>query len=233
MLLRYLDLLQHDPASYLILVGLTVLSVVIAVTIHEFSHAAIASSLGDHTARHQGRVSLNPVRHLDPAGSLLFLVAGFGWGKPVPVNPYRLAHGGIGETMVSAAGPLSNLATAFLMAVPIKLGVVDYYGFGMGSIMNLKSGSMGDFVAATLGMTVLFNLVLAVFNLIPLSPLDGSRVLGGLIPSRSRESYERFQRFGPVVLVGLIMLDFLIDFSILGTIISRPVNFLFSLAVGG
>ena len=222
MLLIYGRLILDDPVRFLIVVGIAALSVVIAVTVHEFSHALVANSLGDPTARDQGRVSLNPLRHLDPGGSLLFLVAGFGWGKPVPVNQHRLAHGVTGMTLVAAAGPFSNLATAFLLAVPIKLGMVD-----------LSAGGSQELLAEALWLTVRFNLLLAIFNLIPLAPLDGSRVLGGLIPREYIRSYDQFQRYGPVVLVGLIMLDFMLDFSILGAIIIPPVRFLTSLAMGG
>ena len=222
MLLVYGRLLWDDPARFLLLIGLTALSVVIAVTVHEFSHAFVANSLGDPTARRQGRVSLNPLKHLDPAGSILFLVAGFGWGKPVPVDEHRLAHGTTGMTLVAAAGPLSNLTTAFLLAVPIRVGLVE-----------LSPVGSQELLADVLKLTVTFNLLLAIFNLVPLAPLDGSRVLGGLIPREYVRGYERLQKYGPVVLVGLIMLDYMIGFSILGSIIVPPVSFLNRLALGG
>ena len=233
MLISSRQLLLDDPVSFVILVALTALALVIAVTVHEFSHAIVASMLGDQTARHQGRVSLNPLRHLDPGGSLMFLVAGFGWGKPVPVNEHRLAHGMTGVSLVAGAGPVSNLVTAFLLAVPIKLGLVDVRIFRLDWVADVKGGGVEEFAAAILGLTILFNFLLAIFNLIPLAPLDGSRVLSGFIPSRHLRSYEQFQRYGPVLLVLVVMLDYVLGLGILWTIIGPPVRLLTSLAMGG
>ena len=122
MLLGSYSLLADDPSGFVRLAALVFLSLVVAITIHEFSHALVANGLGDDTARRLGRLSLNPKRHLDPMGTMMMLVAGFGWGKPVPVNPNRLAHGQRGTALVAAAGPLSNLMLAFLLAIPFKLG---------------------------------------------------------------------------------------------------------------
>ena len=121
MLLASYELLLDDPASFLRLAVLVALSLVVAVTVHEFSHALVANSLGDNTAKHQGRLTLNPVKHLDPSGTLMMLVAGFGWGKPVPVNPHRLAHGVSGTSLVAAAGPFSNLLVALPLAIPLPV----------------------------------------------------------------------------------------------------------------
>ena len=137
MLLRHYHLLPGEPLTFLILVGLGVLALTVAITIHEFSHTLVANGLGDTTAKDQGRLSLNPLKHLDPVGTVMILLAGFGWGKPVPVNPDRLAHGAMGTTLVAAAGPLSNLMVAFLLAVPIKLGILD---FSLPSFKNLDKG---------------------------------------------------------------------------------------------
>ena len=110
MLLRNFHLLPGEPLTFLALVGFGMIALVVAITIHEFSHTLVANGLGDSTAKNQGRLSLNPIRHLDPVGTVMILMAGFGWGKPVPVDQHRLALGPKGMTLVAAAGPLSNLS---------------------------------------------------------------------------------------------------------------------------
>ena len=232
MVLRSLPLLLDDPVSFLLLVALTALALVVAVTVHEFSHALVASGLGDNTAKHLGRLTLNPLKHLDPAGSLMFLAAGFGWGKPVPVNERRLAHGLTGTSLVAGAGPLSNLVTGFLFAIPIKLGIVENRIFRLDWITDLKSGGPGEYLSVILSLMILFNLLLGVFNLIPLAPLDGSKVLGGLIPRDRVASYAQFQRYGPVLLVGIIMMDYMLGLGILWRVIGPVVVGLTSIATG-
>ena len=150
MLLGSLDLLLNDPASFVRLAVLVVFAVVTALTVHEFSHALVAAGLGDNTARRLGRLSLNPIKHLDPAGAALFLVAGFGWAKPVPVDVHSLARGNFGMALVAAAGPLSNLMLAFLVAVPIKLGLLGWGGPSLGRATYVMSARASD-IASIVG----------------------------------------------------------------------------------
>ena len=232
MLLGSFQLLQDDPTAFLRLTVLVVISLVGAITIHEFSHALVASGLGDNTARHLGRLSLNPRRHLDPMGTLMLLLAGFGWGKPVPVNEHRLAHGPKGTALVAAAGPLSNLMLAFLLAIPIKLGLLTWGPLSPDRIAYVMTGGFRASLADIVGMSILFNLLLAVFNLIPLAPLDGSKVMGGLIPRERAAAYATLERNGPVILVGIIMLDYMFGFGILWGIISPVVELLTTVATG-
>lgn len=232
MLLGSLPLLLEDPASYLRLAVLVILSLIVAVTVHEFSHALVANGLGDSTAKHQGRLSLNPMRHLDPGGTLMMLLAGFGWGKPVPVNPRYLAHEATGTSLVAAAGPISNLLVAFLFALPIKLGLLDSTGPGLNQVTVVMTGGLLPGLSDILGLMIFFNLLLAVFNLIPLAPLDGSRVLEGFIPRHRAASYANFQRYGPVLLVGIVIIDYALGLGILWLVIGPAVRGLTSLATG-
>ena len=232
MLLASYEQLLSDPANFVRLAALVALSLVVAVTVHEFSHALVANGLGDSTAKHQGRLTLNPVKHLDPGGTLMMLVAGFGWGKPVPVNPRQLAHGASGTSLVAAAGPFSNLIVAFLLAIPIQLGLLDYAGPGLNPVAALVTDGFLFRLSEMLSLIIFFNLILAVFNLIPLAPLDGSRVLEAFIPRHRANSYARFQRYGPVLLVGIIMLDFAFGLGILRSVIGPVVAGLTSIATG-
>jgi len=232
MLLRHYHLLPGEPLTFLILVGLGVLALTVAITIHEFSHTLVANGLGDSTAKDQGRLSLNPLKHLDPVGTVMILLAGFGWGKPVPVNPQNLAHGSMGTTLVAAAGPLSNLMVAFLLAVPIKLGILDFTGIQFYSMRDLISGGSLNLPSAAVTLMIILNLFLAVFNLIPLSPLDGSRILEGFIPRENSAAYAKIQRYGPVILIAVIMIDYMSSFSILGTLMGPVVEVLLTIAVG-
>ena len=181
-----------------------IVGVLIAIDVHECCHAWVASAMGDPTARQRGRVSLNPIVHLDPLGTLMILITAFagfgiGWGKPVPVDPYRLKYGPrLGMGIVSFAGPAANLITAGLLAVPVRMGTLVLPGL----------------VLELLFIICLVNIGLAVFNLLPLPPLDGYGVLMGILatikaPWAYRWSYTigRYERYGPLILLLIIIAD--------------------------
>jgi len=233
MLLGSYELLLNDPPGFLRLAVLVALALVVAITVHECSHALIASHLGDNTARQMGRLTLNPLKHLDPSGTVLMLVAGFGWGKPVPVNQQRLRNGRVGMALVAGAGPLSNLVVAFLLAIPFKLGALHWSGPGLNQITRVMTGGLQEGLSDILGMMIFFNLLLAVFNLIPLFPLDGSKVLPGLLPRGLAAAYSRLERYGPLLLVALVMLDLLSGLGVLWAVMGPAVRGLEAAAVGG
>ena len=215
MILQYLDSFLKDPFSTLLSLSLVLLSILVAVTIHEFSHAFASNKLGDTTAKSLGRLTLNPKSHLDPLGSLLFLFVGFGWGKPVPVDIYRIKKVPplLGMSMVSFAGPASNLATAILIGFCLKKLALE---FGLSDIW------------IELGFTfVQISLVLAVFNLVPLPPLDGYKVILGILPKGLSMQYSGLERYGPFALIILFLIDMTVPgVSILSTLIGEPVKIL-------
>ncbi len=164
-----------------------------AITIHEFAHGYVAHRLGDPTPGAQGRLTLNPLAHLDPIGGLMLLLFRFGWAKPVPVNPLYFKDQRKGMILVAIAGPLANVSSAFVFyhllrwVMPVFAGVPFSYGIQMFLLVNVQ-----------------LNLGLAAFNLLPFPPLDGSKVVTGLLPPRLAYSYQRFSQYGPFVLMVLL-----------------------------
>lgn len=214
----------------LILVPLiSLLSLVLGITVHEFSHAWSAYMLGDSTARYQGRLTLNPIVHFDPIGGLMILVSsltgfGFGWGKPVPVNPTYLRFGPrVGMAITAFAGPFSNIVLATLFGAPLRV-----------------TNALPPLVSAILFTVASTNIALAVFNLLPLHPLDGFSVLRGALSTiRTRWAYEassvmdRMIALGPILFMGVLFLDqALPGRSILWTILWPPYRLLMWLATG-
>lgn len=168
------------------------LALVLILTVHEFSHAWVASRLGDPTAEREGRVSLNPLRHLDLLGTLMLFIAGIGWGKPVPVNPRNFKHPHRDEAITAFAGPFANLMMAIVAAIPVS-----YLPEGAG-VDELKA-----FCSAVLDLS----LVLFLFNMLPFPPLDGSKFLTIFVPKRFRPAYEIFlQKATPYFLI-LVVAD--------------------------
>ena len=178
------------------IIGLAI-ALVAGITFHEFSHAASADALGDHRPRALGRVSLNPARHIEPMGAILFLIAGFGWGRPVPVNAYALRPGRIGMAYVAAAGPIANLVLA--VAVAALFRVADLAG-----LLGIGSG----FVFVVLASTVFYNVVLALFNLLPIPPLDGYNLVLPFLPPRLAFRVQRYAPYGILVLLLLVFLSY-------------------------
>ena len=166
-------------------------ALVVGITFHEFSHAFVADQLGDHRPRALGRVSLNPVAHIDPVGALVFVIAGFGWGKPVPVNVYALRPGRVGMAIVAAAGPIANVAVAVVAATLYRV---------------LELLGAGDFVLGVGFWVVYFNLVLAIFNLIPIPPLDGYNAVLAFLPPRTAFVVQRYAPYGIILLLLLVLL---------------------------
>jgi Zn-dependent protease len=176
----------EDPVGFIAFV----IAIVLGITVHEFMHAYAAQRLGDDTARLLGRLSLNPMAHLDPFGTLLLVLAGFGYGKPVPFNESRLRTT-LGVTFVALAGPIANIALAALCAIPLRFGAASLLGGAYEEI---------------LGAIVLWNCVLAIFNLIPIPPLDGANVVYGLLPPRQQYSWRTYQQYGPFLLLAILLL---------------------------
>lgn len=173
------------------------IAIIVGLTIHEFSHAFVANYLGDPTAKYAGRLSLNPIRHLDPLGTVLLVIFvftlgfGFGWGKPVPVNPYNLKHR-YGELLVSLAGPFSNFLLSILTI--LLLAILP---------PSLTAGWSQDFFKLFYAI-VLVNVMLGVFNLLPIPPLDGSKVLFDLLPAGNTELRNSLEKYGIIILLVVI-----------------------------
>ncbi|MCL5256835.1 MAG: site-2 protease family protein [Chloroflexi bacterium] len=211
---------QFDPISILA----TLIALIVGISVHEFSHAWSANALGDPTARQMGRLSLNPMRHFDPVGFFMLLLLAFGffgiaWGRPVPINPYRLRGGRRGVALTSLAGPISNLFVAGVFAVPLRFVL-------SGQIQ------MADNLATLLVALVSFNILLAAFNLIPIPPLDGFGVLEGIVPNYWVPVLEPIRQYGVPILLGLIFLGPLLHINVLGTVIT-PIHNLFMSAFLG
>ena len=191
-----------------------------ALSFHEFAHAWMASKCGDNTAARMGRLTLNPMAHLDVMGSLMILFVGFGWAKPVPVDSRNLRDPRKDMMKVAAAGPLSNLLLAMLAGMAWRL---------LGGINFLLDT---NFPVLIFYFTQI-NIALAVFNLIPVSPLDGSQIFSGYLMKTNPELALKIQSYGPQVLLGLILFGYVTGFSILWLIMKPFVNFFMLLFIGG
>jgi Zn-dependent protease len=192
-----------------ITIAAVLVALVVGITFHEFSHAFVADQLGDHRPRALGRVSLNPADHIDPMGALMFVLVGFGWGKPVPVNMGALRPGRIGMSWVSAAGPLANLAVAVALAVVFR-------------VLAIAAPSLpvaGEF----LSLGVYFNLALALFNLLPIPPLDGYNFALGILPPRQAIQLQQYARYGMIALLVLVLASYTLPGG-------GPLGWLFDLA---
>ena len=213
MLLWNLRLLIDDPAAFFLLIAIVGFSLLIAITLHEFSHALMANRLGDPTAKRLGRLSLNPIRHLDPLGTLMLFLVGFGWGKPVPINPnYFRMNPRRGMAISALAGPLSNFALAALLGVLVRVGVVDWHSPWSWPFYPFASWDASWVAADIIGYVILLNLILGVFNLIPIPPLDGFNIAVGILPRRQAEAMARLQQYGPLLLLLLVFLGYFTGF---------------------
>jgi Zn-dependent protease len=198
-----------------------IITLIVAFTIHEFSHAWTADQLGDSTPRQNGRLTLNPLAHLDVIGSLMLLITGFGWAKPVPVNDYSLRRRSpAGMMIVSVAGPLSNLMLAILAAIPFKLGLLNL-GYSTGTFIPDPSFLLQEFI--------FINLILLFFNLIPIFPLDGEKVAEYFLPPSGQDTLARLRPYGPMILMALLFLLPIAGINIFSWLVGWPANRVFTL----
>ena len=202
-------LFRLDPQILILLIP----ALVFSLSVHEFSHGIIAYYYGDDTAYRSGRLTLNPLKHLDPIGSLMLLFVGFGYAKPVPVNPSNLRNPRTDIIKVAAAGPISNLVLGFLGTF---LFYFLYYFI-----------SMNDNVQIFLRIFIQINIYLAIFNLIPIHPLDGGQIFGSIMSKYNPDLAQKINYYGPRILMGIIFIGLLSGFSIIG-IILEPLYMLVS-----
>jgi Zn-dependent protease len=189
-----IDLLFSDPARFVQQLLLLIPAFLVAVTVHELAHGLVADRLGDPTARRQGRLTLNPLPHIDPLGAIAFLLAGFGWAKPVPVNASNLKRPVRDMAWIAAAGPISNFLIAFVALVSLALVP-----------RGLASPFLVEPLAGILIAVFRFNLVLGIFNLIPLPPLDGGHFLPYFLRRGSWSLLHQLEQYGPFILLLLVM----------------------------
>ncbi len=189
-----------------------------ALSFHEFAHAWMASRCGDDTAARMGRLTLNPMAHLDVMGSLMILFVGFGWAKPVPVDSRYLREPRVDMMKIAAAGPVSNLILAFLAGMVLRLLIGTEF--------------LTEHVIVLLLYFTRINIALAVFNMIPVAPLDGSQIFSGWLMKTNPQLAWKIQSYGPQVLFGLILFGYITGFSILWLLMEPFVNFFMLIFAG-
>lgn len=202
-----------------------IIAILIGLTVHEWSHAFVASRLGDPTAHNQGRLTLNPIAHIDPMGALLFLTIGFGWAKPVPVNPFYFNNPKQGMMLTAIAGPLSNLILAFLAYLGLLL-----LGGPASSVWSFLSIPATGPVAVTFFLqlfsySLFVNLGMMAFNLLPIGPLDGSNVLHAFIPLSLEDRYADYLRVGPFILLAVLLGESFLGIQFFSTWITVIMDF--------
>ena len=227
-------MLQIDPGAFFTIIVIILLSL----SIHEFAHAKLADAAGDPTPRIYGRVTLNPLAHLDPVGTIMILLSsmsgfGIGWGKPVPVNPSRMKNPRWDHFVSVAAGPLSNLIQAGIYAIVLRFLLVGR-AVTIDQVMNTLNGNPSEFLAFLCTMGIVINLGLCFFNLIPLGPLDGHWMLGTFMPEPTRLKWYLFNRqIGGFILIVVVLFGQMMpELSIIGRILRPAVYSTFSFFTG-
>lgn len=210
--------LSTNPLGFLFWLA----SLVIVITVHEYAHAWAAERLGDPTPRLMGRLTLNPLAHLDPLGTLMLLIVRFGWGKPVQFDPFNLRHPRRDGAIISLAGPVSNLLLAILCSLFLR--ILFTYRF---TFIAYPLGIFAYVISGLLQPIIVLNIILAVFNLIPVHPLDGFKIVGGILPENYARQWAELEGYGMVFLILLILP--LSGTSPIHTIISPIINVLLSL----
>lgn len=212
-----LDILFTNPQEFVF----WVVALLVAITVHEFSHALAADRLGDPTPRVQGRLTLNPLSHLDPLGTLMILLVRFGWGRPVQFDPYNLVNPRRDAAIISFAGPLSNLVVAAVFSVAVRL------------VINTPPAPL--FLFELLAPIVYLNVILAVFNLLPIHPLDGGKILVGLLPPGPARDWDRFLHQYGIFLLLLLILPLFGGLPLVSILIGPTISFIlrFLLPAGG
>lgn len=189
-----INLLFFNPDTLLITKIAYMIGLIAAITIHEFFHAFAAYRLGDPTAKLEGRLTLNPLAHLDPIGTVALLFVGFGWGKPTPFDPFNLRNVKRDSAIISAAGALSNFALAFIISLPYLITF----------IFQIHSPELNSIYQILLSPIIFVNILLGVFNLLPIAPLDGFKVLAGVLPKDWYYEFMQTEQFGIFILLFLI-----------------------------
>lgn len=196
---------------------ISIICILIAISVHEWAHAFTADRLGDPTPDRHGRLTLNPIAHIDPLGAIMFLIVGFGWAKPVPVSSGYFKHPKRDYALVALAGPFSNLVLAIIAYVLLFFAVM---GTGL-SPMEIVAGGTTDVAAWQMLLIQLLqglmfiNLILMAFNLLPIAPLDGSNILRLFIPYSQEDAYDNLMKYGPYILLGIIVAENILHIRIL------------------
>jgi Zn-dependent protease len=238
MIFRYLAVLGEAPLAFVILVAAFSTSLLVGLVFHEVAHAYVADSLGDRTPRSFGRLSLNPKRHLDPVGSVLIFFVGFGWARPVPVNPLNTSGNvRLNMALIALAGPATNLVMAGIAGIPIRAGWVPFFHpFVAPSLADdwarVWTESGENLIGLFLGTIVLLNVILAIFNLVPLAPLDGFRVAVGILPRDLSIEFAKLEPWGIGILMVLIFLPFIGGPPLLFDAMGPPRDFFLELFAG-
>lgn len=231
MIFGVLQLLDIDAFAAVVYATALVTALIVGISFHEFSHAFVADNLGDSLPRRMGRVTLNPFAHLDPAGTILLFLVGFGWGKPVSVNPNATENPKATLTMTAAAGPLSNFLVAALAGLPLKLGLINLAVVPWTSPLEtnrfrfLGEGGweLQEYIGVYLSGLVFFSLILGVFNLIPIAPLDGFKVAVGILPRDLSAAFAQLEQYGPFILLTLFLLPWFVGGPFIFYEVMKPI----------